>query len=76
MKSEHYNFTYEHAGDFGAFPTMAVVVGHRADLATFEVPGMPKFNPMMLLHGEERVEMISPIECDTTLVVEETILDL
>ena len=76
LKTEHYDFTYEGSADFQAFPTMAVVVGHRGDLANFEVPGMPRFNPMMLLHGEERVEMHSPIEMDTTLLVEETIIDL
>lgn len=25
-------------------------------------PGMPEFNPMMLLHGEQKLEIIRPIE--------------
>ena len=41
-----------------------------------KIPGMPDFNPMRLLHGEEKVEMYSPIEIDSTVVVTKTIHDL
>jgi peroxisomal enoyl-CoA hydratase 2 len=55
---------------------LAVVLAHRADITKLSVPGVPKFNPMMLLHGEEKVENYSPIEVDTTVVITETIVDL
>jgi len=51
-------------------------LAHRADITKLTVPGVPKFNPMMLLHGEEKVETYSPIEVDTTVVITETIVDL
>jgi len=38
--------------------------------------GIPSFNPMMILHGEEKVEFVSPIEAGTTLLVYEKIIDL
>ena len=72
----HYNFTYENAEDFKAFPTVAVVLAHRGDLAAMSIPGVPEFNPMMLLHGEEKVEVYAPIEVDTTVVCQESVIDL
>ena len=76
MNAADYNFTYENAENFQTFPTIAVVLQGRGEVSIINVDGIPKFNPMMLLHGEEKVEMYSPIEVDTTLVVEETIVDL
>ena len=76
MNAEDYNFTYENAADFASFPTMAVVIAHRGDLASLTVPGIPTFNPMMLLHGEEKVELYSPIEPDTTVICQDIIADL
>ena len=48
MNDKHYKFTYENADEFGAFPTQAVVVCHKGPFADgdFDVPGLPKFNPM------------------------------
>lgn len=53
------------------------MLAHRAQDAFMSgIPGIPQFNPMMLLHGEEKIELISPIENDTTLVVTEKVHDL
>ena len=62
MNSEHFNFTYENADEFQSFPTMGVVVAHRLSLDALKIPGMPRFNPMMLLHGEESCEVFKAIE--------------
>ena len=75
MNAADYNFTYENAEDFQSFPTIAVVMAHRQPAMT-SVPGMPSFNPMMLLHGEEKLEVYSPIQADTTLSVAESVYDL
>ena len=55
MNSNHYKFTYENADGFCAFPTNALTICHGGPFADgdFDVPGIPPFNPMMLLHGEE-----------------------
>ena len=76
MNKKHYDLTYENAADFQAFPTLAVVLAHRGDIGELKPPGVPDFNPMMLLHGEEKLEIYSPIEVDTTVVCQETIVDL
>lgn len=76
MNKSHYNFTYENGEEFQAFPTMGVVIAHRASLGDLSVPGMPTFNPMMLLHGEESLEVHKPIEPDMVLAVQETLVDL
>ena len=52
------------------------MVGHRASLESLRVPGVPEFNPMMLLHGEESVEVFQPLIPDSTYVCQETLVDL
>lgn len=76
MNKEHYDFTYENAADFQSFPTQAVVVAHRLGIEDMSMPGVPEFNPMMLLHGEETVKIHKPLEVDTTVVCQETLIDL
>ena len=41
-----------------------------------EIPGVPAFNPMMRLHGEEKVDFFNPIENDSTLVCTESVHDI
>jgi hypothetical protein len=65
LNEEHFRYTYEFADEFGPFPTMAVVLGHYAKEGLFEkleIPGIPKFNPMKLLHGEEALFFEKPLE--------------
>ena len=76
LNRDHFNFTYENGDEFQSFPTMGVVVAHRMSLDALKVPGMPRFNPMMLLHGEESCEIFKPIEPGTTISIQETLLDL
>jgi hypothetical protein len=55
MNTEDLNFTFELAENFKVLPTFAVVMGSFNDIfAGLErCPGIPAFNLMMLLHGEE-----------------------
>lgn len=76
MNKSHYNFTYENGDDFQSFPTLAVVLAHRSSLVGSTIPGMPSFNPMMLLHGEESLEILKPIEPEMNLIIQESIADL
>jgi len=78
MNEDHYKWTYENADEFGVFPTNAVTVAHRGPMSkgVFEIPGMPEFNPMMLLHGEESVTFVKPLMPDTKYRVNETIADM
>ena len=63
MNDKHFKFTYENAENFQAFPTNALTVCHRGPFADgdFDVPGIPAFNPMQLLHGEEQVSFTKPL---------------
>jgi hypothetical protein len=78
LNAADFNFTYENADEFQSFPTIAVVMAHRGALTNAGVAGIgiPSFNPMMILHGEERVEIVSPIEAGTTVLVHEKLIDL
>jgi hypothetical protein len=71
-------FTYENADSFQPFPTNSLVVCHRGPFADgdFDIPGVPAFNPMMLLHGEEQLTIHEPIKTDTKYIIQEKMVDL
>lgn len=62
MCEEDFKFTYELADGFTTFPTVSTVT-NRFDLfkGLLNNPGLPRFNPMMLLHGEQTTECFSPL---------------
>lgn len=71
LNKEHLRYTYENADYFGAFPTNSLVACHRGPFADgdFDIPGIPAFNPMQLLHGEETITIETPIKPDTQYVI-------
>lgn len=48
-------FSYEKDPHFQTFPLLPLVCNHRIDLTQF--PGLPDFDPMMLVHGEEHIQI-------------------
>jgi len=40
------------------------------------VPGMPEYNPMQLLHGEQDIKCFKPLQKDKRYVVKEKIIDV
>ena len=63
----HLKYVYELAEDFAVFPTITTVLLDASKI--FETlslcPGLPDFNPMALLHGEQSVTIFSPLRLDT-----------
>jgi len=59
------------------FPTYSVVA-HNIDLFSSLVTtkGLPKFNPMMLLHAEQKTQVIKPINPGAKLISEATMVDV
>lgn len=53
-------FTYENHPEFAALPTMAVTYPSSLLGELMSIPGL-KFNPMMLLHGEQYLEVAKPL---------------
>ena len=78
MNSNHFKFTYENADGFQAFPTNSLTLCHGGQFASgnFDIPGVPPFNPMMVLHGEEQVTFEKPLVHGTRYVIEESLADL
>ena len=75
MNAKDYSFTYENADNFQTFPTQAVTLT-KGMQALLEIPGVPEYNMMMLLHGEEKVEFYSPIAVDSTVIITESVEDI
>jgi len=79
MDKSHYRYTYENADDFGPFPTMAVVLCNRSikfDVDEIDMPGIPKFNPMQILHGEESLYFEEPLKANQKYVMSKSMLDI
>ena len=49
-------------------------MNHRIDLTKF--PGVPDFDPLMLVHGEEHLQIYKQIEANKTYEVCEEIIEL
>ena len=67
----HLRYTYENADKFAPFPTNSLVVCHRGPFAdgNFDITGIPPFNPMQLLHGEESITIEKPLKYDTKYII-------
>lgn len=69
MREKDLLFTYENTDGFSVNPVMLCTAIGSASIFTTIVgaPGVPQFNPMMLLHGEQKTIMYRPFEADTTI---------
>jgi len=78
LNSTELPFTYELHEDFKIVPTYSSVFhkGQLGSVTEYNVPGLPKFNPMILLHGEQRLEIIRPLKHDVKYVTKSTIYDV
>ena len=67
------DYTYEKSKNFRPFPTNYLTLCHKIKLTQF--PGLPQFEPMQLVHGEERLIISRPLQVDTEYSITETVVD-
>ncbi|DBA67297.1 TPA: hypothetical protein ACH3X2_001601 [Trebouxia sp. C0005] len=67
-------FVYENDGDFATLPSFAVVAVHKAKLQYQDL--LPNFDPRMLLHGEQYVEVFCPLPINGKFVVKPSLVDI
>ncbi|CAD8047968.1 unnamed protein product [Paramecium primaurelia] len=77
MNAEELTYTYELHEDFKVFPTYTTCL-HRTDIfkALTSCPGIPNFNPMMLLHGEQRIQVLRPLKAGVEYVTKGKIANI
>ena len=64
LNREHFKFTYENDGDFQTFPTIFQAWATKNFAKFASMPGLPKIDPNMMLHGEDKLEMFKPLKPD------------
>jgi acyl dehydratase len=77
MNKKHFKFTYELSDEFSVFPSFVSVIPIK-DLADLfgNCPGIPEFNMMSLLHGEEWIEFIKPLPTSGSVLYQAEIVDV
>lgn len=77
MEKKHFKFTYELSDEFSVFPSYSSVIPVN-DIANLvgNCPGIPDFNLMSLLHGEEWVQFVNPLPTNGTVQYQGEIIDL
>ncbi|KAJ2858461.1 hypothetical protein J3B02_000211 [Coemansia erecta] len=65
---------YENSDDFQTFPTYAVIPAFHSRMNLTDY--LPPFNPMMLLHGEQFIEIHRPIPTEGRLLCTTQIVDI
>lgn len=78
LDQKELDFTYEGSENFRAAPTFPLAIGDSAMIFGMLVacPGLPEFNPMMLLHGEQKVDLFRPMPTSGTITVKGEIVDV
>ena len=77
MNKSHFKFTYELSDEFSVFPTYVSVIPLK-DLTDLlgGCPGIPDFNMMSLLHGEEWIDFVKPLPTSGSVLYQSEIADL
>lgn len=76
LNEEEFRFTYEMDEDYTTFPTISVLALKTFVQEMFYTPGLPQFNIMMLLHGEQIVESFKPIAPGSTVRCRSVMADI
>lgn len=67
-------YVYENDEDFTTLPSFAVLAVHKARLQYQQL--LPNFDPRMLLHGEQYVEIFSPLPTNGKFIVKPSLIDI
>ncbi|OMJ68864.1 hypothetical protein SteCoe_33556 [Stentor coeruleus] len=78
MNLKELDFTYERSKNFKIMPTFGVTIDKMSNAleGLASCPGLPDFNPMMLLHGEQKLEIINPYPRSQTITIKSEFIDV
>ena len=75
LNRDHFRFTYENDGDFTSFPTLASALGVKNFGDWMSIPGFPKIDLNLTLHGEEENRILKPLTADNKYICEQRFID-
>ena len=64
LRTEDFRFTYENSSDFQSFPTLGSAMSNAHFEDVLQVEGMPAFDMINGLHGEEDLTVHKPLVPD------------
>lgn len=72
------DYTYERSDNFKVLPTFGVTLGGIDVIfdGLLSCPGIPDFNPMMLLYGEHKIEILKPFPKKQKVSIQTEITDV
>lgn len=75
---EDLRYTYENADGFAALPSYITVIPPIETIfdGLLSCPGMPEFNPALLLHGEEKIQLNRTVPTEATIECKTKIVDV
>ena len=69
-------FTYENANNFASVPTFAVIPGFAGMMSVDMNHYLNNFSPVMLLHGEQYLEILKPLPVQGDLISETRVVEV
>ena len=74
--SKDLQYTYENHPDFKVLPSLSAQFSVLGLEQLQQCPGLPEYDPLLLLHGEQRIELHAPLRPDMNITAKNKVIDV